>query len=157
MLVQYIPNQWIASDKKCNFNGQITAGKVTTRMCVQFVLQTSGYHRISWAWVANQIVQKWIFTGLVYILNCAIVCLIVCLFVCLFVCLDRRLLTKLSHFQMSWRNLNNGLLIMNLVPLTNLLLSLMGKYKNRNLMWCLVDIPLLLVSTSYYIAYLFCN
>ena len=28
--------------------------------------------------------QKWIFTGLVYILNCAIVCLIVCLFVCLF-------------------------------------------------------------------------
>ena len=39
--------------------------KVITHTRVHFVLQTSGYHRISWAWVANQSVWKWIFNGLV--------------------------------------------------------------------------------------------
>ena len=43
-----------------------SAGKVITRARAHCVLQTSGYHRISRAWVANQSARKWIFTGLVY-------------------------------------------------------------------------------------------
>ena len=34
-------------------SGQISAGRWLLT-CVHCVLQTSGYHRISWAWVANQ-------------------------------------------------------------------------------------------------------
>ena len=49
-----------------NLSGQSSAGKVITHSRVHWVLQTSGYHRISRAWVANQSAQKWIFTGLVY-------------------------------------------------------------------------------------------
>ena len=38
-----------------------------THARIHFVLQTSEYHRISRAWVANKSVRKWIyFTGLVY-------------------------------------------------------------------------------------------
>ena len=47
--------KWILS-------GQNSARKVITHARVHFILQTSGYHRISQAWVANQSAWKWIFS-----------------------------------------------------------------------------------------------
>ena len=60
------PNQWIAIKKK-NCICKNLAGKLVTCMWVHFVLQTSGYHSISWAWAANQSMRKWIFTYLIHV------------------------------------------------------------------------------------------
>ena len=53
-------NQWIATNKKLILSGQNWACT-----CIHFVWQTSGNHRISQAWVANESMWKWVFTGLV--------------------------------------------------------------------------------------------
>ena len=50
----------IATNKKW-----ILSGKNWACTCIHFVWQTSGYHRISEAWGANESKRKWIFTGLV--------------------------------------------------------------------------------------------
>ena len=43
-----------------------TGWKMITHVCIHCVLQISGCHRISWAWVANKSMWKWIFAGLVH-------------------------------------------------------------------------------------------